>query len=279
MLDKDTKKVEKVEEMTPQAYAVVKNCESCDSAESRVKPYNPMLGVTSINLTPDQVQGVYFEEKAALSEASKLQKMYEADVKMLEEKRGLTVDKLTAKIEALEKERTSHFKSKNYDGEAEVAKKIQDLMDKLKKIEKAKKIKKKSEKEEVKKNLSEEMDTTFKRGDDVVKTGGKNKGENFRVLSANYDGTYLLLNLGTGKKLDKVKPSNIELKNAPKEMSDEERLKDLLAKHDFQYKNAEGKAYDKGVEEERKIKKLANALGFDGDTVYKTKELTKKDDK
>lgn len=276
MLDKETKKVKEVEETTPQAYAVVKNCESCDSAESRVKAYNPILGVTSVDLTPDQVQGVYFEEKAALAEANKLQKMYEADVKMLEEKRGLTVDKLTAKIEALEKQRTSHFKSKNYDGEAEVAKKIQDLMDKLKKIEKATKIKKKQLDED---SLSEAVDTTFKKGDDVVKTGGSYKGEDFRVLSANYDGTYLLLNLATSKKLDKVKPSNIELKTAIKGMSDEAKLKDLLSKHDFQYRNAEGKAYDKGVEEEKEIKKLANALGFDGDTVYKTKELTKKDDK
>jgi hypothetical protein len=276
MLDKETKKVKEVEETTPQAYAVVKNCESCDSAESRVKAYNPILGVTSVDLTPDQVQGVYFEEKAALAEANKLQKMYEADVKMLEEKRGLTVDKLTAKIEALEKQRTSHFKSKNYDGEAEVAKKIQDLMDKLKKIEKATKIKKKQLDED---SLGEAVDTTFKKGDDVVKTGGSYKGEDFRILSANYDGTYLLLNLATSKKLDKVKPSNIELKTAIKGMSDEAKLKDLLAKHDFQYRNAEGKAYDKGVEEEKEIKKLANALGFDGDTVYKTKELTKKDDK
>lgn len=160
-MSKTTKKVENKElkkEMvtTPQAFAVMKRCEDCETPQDRVKPYDAMMGIGSISMSPDQVQGVYFEEKAALAEASKLHKLHEEDMKMLEEKKGMVLSKLFEKIDALEAERTKHFKAKNYDQEAEVASKIQELKDKLKKIEKATKLKKKSEDSDSKKKLSEE---------------------------------------------------------------------------------------------------------------------------
>lgn len=277
-MSKTTKKVEKKElkqEMatTPQAFAVMKRCEDCSTPQDRVKPYDAMMGIGSISMSPDQVQGVYFEEKAALAEASKLHKLHEEDMKMLEEKKSTVINKLSDKIDALEAKRTKHFKAKNYDQEAEVASKIQELKDKLKKIEKATKLKKKSENSDSKKKLSEEINTKVVEGDIVIKTGGKHKGEKFRVFRAMYDGTYLLINLETGKKLGGVKPENIELETKPLEGKD--KLDALVASHNFQYRNSEEPVYSKEEAKKREIIKLADELGLGGEEYYKKIEAEK----
>jgi flagellar biosynthesis/type III secretory pathway chaperone len=160
-MSKPSKKVGVKEQSlaVPKAYAVMKRCDQCETPQDRVKPYDAMMGIGSINMSPDQVQSVYFEEKAALAEASKLHKMHGEDMKMLEEKKQTVINKLSEKIDILEAERTKHFKSKNYDQEAQVASKIQELKDKLKRVEKATKINKKLEEDST---VGEESKESFK---------------------------------------------------------------------------------------------------------------------
>jgi len=59
-------------------------------------------------------------------------------------------------------------------------------------------------------SINEASDSKFKKGDLVTKTDGKYQGEDFRIFNVNYDGTYMIINLKTLKKLDKVKPERLE---------------------------------------------------------------------
>jgi hypothetical protein len=139
---------------------VVKMAHPGCTPDSLVAPIDPLNGISGTEITPDQVHGVYPSADMANMIAEKVCMEYEEGVKMLEEKKGNTTEKLKKAIDKLEKKRKEHMDAAKEDPKnasehktaiADLATKIDDYITKLEKIEKSKKeIEKKDDKKEKK---------------------------------------------------------------------------------------------------------------------------------
>lgn len=119
-------------------HTVLKAYPGCNP-EMLVKEIDPIMGAKHHGIDHQTIHGVYGTADEAKKIAEKVYKGHLDALKMLEEKKGNVADKLTKKVEELEKERTEYFKTKDYEKESKVAKQIQHFMDLLKKVEKSKK--------------------------------------------------------------------------------------------------------------------------------------------
>jgi len=157
---KKTKKNESVEDGAIRELFVVKMAHPGCTPDSLVAPIDPLNGISGTEITPDQVHGVYPSADMANMIAEKVCMEYEEGVKMLEEKKGNTTEKLKKAIDKLEKKRKEHMDAAKEDPKnasehktaiADLATKIDDYITKLEKIEKSKKeIEKKDDKKEKK---------------------------------------------------------------------------------------------------------------------------------
>ena len=139
---------------------VVKMAHPGCTPDSLVAPIDPLNGISGTEITPDQVHGVYPSADMANMIAEKVCMEYEKGVKMLEEKKGSTTEKLKKAIDKLEKKRKEHMDAAKEDPKnasehktaiADLATNIDDYITKLEKIEKSKKeIEKKEDKKEKK---------------------------------------------------------------------------------------------------------------------------------
>jgi hypothetical protein len=139
---------------------VVKMAHPGCTPDSLVAPIDPLNGISGTEIAPDQVHGVYPSADMANMIAEKVCMEYEEGVKMLEEKKGNTTEKLKKAIDKLEKKRKEHMDAAKEDPKnasehktaiADLATKIDDYITKLEKIEKSKKeIEKKEDKKDKK---------------------------------------------------------------------------------------------------------------------------------
>lgn len=127
---------------------LVKNPESGCSMDGMVNTLDPLVGLSGMELVPDQVHGVYHDQETATHIAEMLCKECMQRETMLEEKKEKTTDKIKKMIDKLEKQRRDHVNmvkedpknaSKHKHHVAQLATKIDDLMTKLEAIEKSKK--------------------------------------------------------------------------------------------------------------------------------------------
>jgi predicted transcriptional regulator len=136
-------------------YAVHKAVPEC-TQDSMVVAFNPINGLVPQGSQADHIHGVYSDIDVANQIAEKLYNECQKGVAMLEEKKGMTTEKIKKSIDKLEKKRKEHINMAKEDPKnasahkehiAKLATKIDDLMVKLEKIEKSKKEKTKQEEE------------------------------------------------------------------------------------------------------------------------------------
>jgi DNA repair exonuclease SbcCD ATPase subunit len=156
-----------------QVFAVQKPYTGCQLT-SLVKPIDPLKGLEGSEIVPDKVHGVYPTQDVADKVAGALFLEYEKQQKALEEKKHMTVEKIKKAMDELEKQRKTHVDmikenpkdSQKHRGKvAELAHKIDELVNTLERIEKSKKNldeKEKGHKKENKKDLKEALKKKLK---------------------------------------------------------------------------------------------------------------------
>jgi len=136
-----------------QLFVVKKPDQGC-TRDNLVAPINPLNGISDLQLSPDQVHGVYPDADSAGMMAERMCQEYEEGQKMLEEKKGTTTEKIKKAIDKLEKKRKEHMDamkenpktaSEHKTAIADLATRIDDYITKLEKIEKSKKAEEKKE--------------------------------------------------------------------------------------------------------------------------------------
>jgi hypothetical protein len=142
-----------------QLFVVKKPDQGC-TRDNLVAPINPLNGISDLQLSPDQVHGVYPDADSAGMMAERMCQEYEEGQKMLEEKKGTTTEKIKKAIDKLEKKRKEHMDamkenpktaSEHKTAIADLATRIDDYITKLEKIEKSKKAEEKKEDKKEKK--------------------------------------------------------------------------------------------------------------------------------
>lgn len=145
---KKTKK-ENIEGSIQELY-LVKVPEPGCGIDGMVQGFDPLVGLTGMELAPQQVHGVYHDPEVAQNIAEMLCKECMQQETVLEEKKDKTTDKIKKAIDQLEKKRKDHIAmvkedpknaSKHRHHVAQLATKIDDLINKLEAIEKSKKAK------------------------------------------------------------------------------------------------------------------------------------------
>jgi hypothetical protein len=121
---------------------------------SMIHPIDPLVGLAGSEIVPDQVHAVFPDQETAELTAQGLYETFLQEQKVLEEKKGTTVEKIKKAIDKLEQKRKEHIAlakenpgeaSSHKDHIADLATKIDDLMTKMEKIEKSKKQEAKKE--------------------------------------------------------------------------------------------------------------------------------------
>lgn len=141
------KKNEGVEGHLGQVFAVQLPYDGC-SPQNMIHQVDPLVGLGGSEIVPDQIHSVHADQDMANSVAQTLYEEYCAKQEMLEEKKGMTVNKIRRAIDKLEKQRKSHIDmakenpkeaSSHKEEIARLATKIDDLISKMGMIEKSKK--------------------------------------------------------------------------------------------------------------------------------------------
>lgn len=141
------KKNEGLEGHLGQVFAVQLPYDGC-SPEAMIHQVDPLVGLGGSEIVPDQIHSVHADQDMANSVAQTLYEEYCAKQEMLEEKKGMTVNKIRRAIDKLEKQRKSHIDmakenpkeaSSHKEEIARLATKIDDLISKMGMIEKSKK--------------------------------------------------------------------------------------------------------------------------------------------
>lgn len=134
-------------------YVVKKPYAGCELTDL-VKPIDPLVGLAGSSIVPQDVHSTYLDQAAAMSMATELHADHEKQSVALEEKKDMVGKKITQAIDALEKKRKEHVTMAKEDPRnaiehkekiADLASKIDDLMDKLARVEKSKKNEEKKE--------------------------------------------------------------------------------------------------------------------------------------
>jgi len=124
------------------------------------------MGINGAGIDPTQVYGAYLDEKAAIVMAEKLYKEFTDAAIMLEKKKEMVVGRIKTAIDELEAKRSESVNiikenpkesGAHKETIAQLATKIDDLMNKLEKIENSKKeIEKDEEKKDLKEGLTKQ---------------------------------------------------------------------------------------------------------------------------
>lgn len=140
-------KNEEIEGHLGQVFAVQLPYDGC-SPQTMIHQVDPLVGLGGSEIVPDQIHSVHADQDMANSVAQTLYEEYCAKQEMLEEKKGMTVNKIRRAIDKLEKQRKSHIDmakenpkeaSSHKEEIARLATKIDDLISKMGMIEKSKK--------------------------------------------------------------------------------------------------------------------------------------------
>lgn len=159
-LPKKVKKVKKegIEGALDSVYAVQKPYVGCELT-SLVKPIDPLVGLGGSEIVPEKIHAVYADEEMAQNAAQKIYEEFSKQQEALEEKKLHVIDKIKKTMDELEKQRkesvdmikenpkdaTSHKEKV-----AQIATKMDDLVNKLQRIEMSKKAIEKDKKEDKK---------------------------------------------------------------------------------------------------------------------------------
>jgi len=139
-------------------YAVQRPYDGCEVG-ARIRQVDPMMGVQDID--HEQIHGFYPDEKQAMQIAEKLYKEFRDMSLMQEKKKDMVIEKIKEtmdKLEGMRSENLNKLKENPGNGEskhkiAELATKIDELMEKLHRIKSSKKpIVEKDDKKDKKKN-------------------------------------------------------------------------------------------------------------------------------
>jgi len=146
-------------------YAVQRPYDGCAS-NKLVHKVDPLMGINGAGIDPTQVYGAYLDEKAAIVMAEKLYKEFTDAAIMLEKKKEMVVGRIKTAIDELEAKRSESVNiikenpkesGAHKETIAQLATKIDDLMNKLEKIENSKKeIEKDEEKKDLKEGLTKQ---------------------------------------------------------------------------------------------------------------------------
>lgn len=138
-------------------YVVKKPYAGCQLTDL-VTPINPLVGLAGHSIVPEDVHSMYVDQDSAMATAQELHADHEKQSIALEEKKDLVGKKITKAIDTLEKKRKEHVTMAKEDPRnaiehkqkiADLAHKIDDLMDKLARVEKSKKnVEKKEDKKD-----------------------------------------------------------------------------------------------------------------------------------
>ena len=149
-----------------QVFAVQKPYSGCQLT-SLVKPIDPLKGLEGSEIVPDKVHGVYPTKDVADKVAGEIFLEYQKQEQALEEKKGVTVEKIKKAMDELEKQRKQHVDmikenpkdtQKHRGKVAELTHKIDELVGTMERIEKSKKnLDEKEKVEKVKKELKEAL--------------------------------------------------------------------------------------------------------------------------
>jgi hypothetical protein len=156
-LPKKVKK-EAIEGALDAVYAVQKPYAGCELT-SLVKPLDPLVGLGGSEIVPEKIHAVYADQDMAQQAAEKIYEEFSKQQEALEEKKLHVIDKIKKTMDELEKQRTESvnmIKENPKDAHthkekvAQIATKIDDLVNKLQKIEMSKKSIEKDKKEDKK---------------------------------------------------------------------------------------------------------------------------------
>lgn len=159
-LPKKVKKVKKegIEGALDSVYAVQKPYVGCELT-SLVKPIDPLVGLGGSEIVPEKIHAVYADQEMAQNAAQQIYEEFSKQQEALEEKKLHVIDKIKKTMDELEKQRkesvdmikenpkdaTSHKEKV-----AQIATKMDDLVNKLQRIEMSKKSIDKDKKEDKK---------------------------------------------------------------------------------------------------------------------------------
>lgn len=153
--DKKMKK-EGIEGAIDSVYAVQKPYSGCQLT-SLVQPIDPLVGLGGSKVAPENVHAVYPQQEMAEKVAETLYREFELQEIALEEKKSHVIEKIKKTMNELERQRKESVKMiqenpkeahAHKEKVAQIATKMDDLVDKLQRIELSKKEIKKDEKEE-----------------------------------------------------------------------------------------------------------------------------------
>jgi len=134
----------------------IKNPYSGCQAKELVHPFDPIQGIPQDQMTPDAIQGIYYDRAMAEAIAEQLYEEHMKYEQLVEKKKDSVVGKLKSTIAALEKERETTMKrvmkvpgtaTHHRERIAILTNKIDDLVDKLERVSKSKKEQDKGEEE------------------------------------------------------------------------------------------------------------------------------------
>lgn len=157
-LPKKAKKVKKegIEGALDTVYAVQKPYVGCELT-SLVKPIDPLVGLGGSEIIPDAVHAVYPDQEMAQTAAQQIYEEFQAQQKALEEKKVHVIEKIKKTIDNLERQRKESVDMikenpkeahSHKEKVAQIATKMDDLVNKLQRIEMSKKdIEKKEDKD------------------------------------------------------------------------------------------------------------------------------------
>lgn len=200
-----------------QVFAVQKPYVGCQLS-SLVKPIDPLVGLGGSEIVPDSVHAVFPDQGAAEKVAQDLYLEYKAQREQLAEKKLKVVEKIKKTMDELEKQRKQHVEmikenpgdvTKHRQKVAEIATKLDELVNTLEKVEKSRKLHEEEDgKEETKKKF------TYK---DI-----KTKKEAEIEAKDEKEAKYLVNKKGGDVTTVKAKPEEPAAKEEPKEKEGED---------------------------------------------------------